>query len=56
VTQIDLPTERSSGLIDAIKVLESVAEISINHFSDQDVVRHPIVQQIVKAYDKAQTS
>jgi phosphate starvation-inducible PhoH-like protein len=56
VTQIDLPTVRSSGLIDAIKVLKSVSGISINHFSDQDVVRHPIVQQIVKAYDKAQTS
>jgi phosphate starvation-inducible PhoH-like protein len=56
VTQTDLPTGRSSGLIDAIKVLQSVSGISINYFSDQDVVRHPIVQKIVKAYDKAQSS
>jgi phosphate starvation-inducible PhoH-like protein len=56
VTQIDLPLERSSGLIDAVKILKSVSGISINHFSDQDVVRHPIVQQIVRAYDKAQSS
>ena len=56
VTQIDLPTGRSSGLIDAVKVLKSVPGISINHFTDQDVVRHPIVQKIVKAYDKANLS
>lgn len=56
VTQIDLPTGRSSGLIDAVKVLKSVPGIAINHFTDQDVVRHPIVQQIVKAYDKAHLS
>jgi phosphate starvation-inducible PhoH-like protein len=56
VTQIDLPTGHSSGLNDALKVLKDVPGISINHFSDQDVVRHPIVQQIVKAYDKAHVS
>ncbi|MBE0499982.1 MAG: PhoH family protein [Desulfuromonadales bacterium] len=56
VTQIDLPTGRFSGLIDAVKVLESVSGISINYFSDQDVVRHPIVQQIVKAYDKVHSA
>ena len=56
VTQIDLPTGRPSGLIDAVKVLKSVPGIAINHFTDQDVVRHPIVQQIVKAYEKAHLS
>lgn len=56
VTQIDLPTGRSSGLIDAVKVLHAVDGISINHFTDQDVVRHPIVQRIVKAYDNAHSS
>ena len=56
LTQIDLPTGRPSGLIDAVKVLKSVPGIAINHFTDQDVVRHPIVQQIVKAYDKAHLS
>jgi len=54
VTQIDLPNGRSSGLIDAIKVLEHVPGISITHFTDRDVVRHPIVQQIVQAYERAQ--
>jgi len=53
VTQIDLPTGRASGLIDAVGVLEGVPGISINHFTDRDVVRHPIVQQIVQAYDRA---
>jgi len=56
VTQIDLPTGRVSGLVDAIGVLDGVPGISINHFTDRDVVRHPIVQQIVQAYDRAQAA
>ncbi len=52
VTQVDLPDGRRSGLVDAVKVLDKVDGIAINHFSDQDVVRHPIVQRIVQAYDK----
>ena len=52
VTQVDLPDGRRSGLVDAVKVLPKVEGISINYFSDQDVVRHPIVQRIVQAYDK----
>jgi phosphate starvation-inducible PhoH-like protein len=51
VTQIDLPTARGSGLIEALKVIGSVEGISFVHFDDKDVVRHPLVQQIVKAYE-----
>jgi phosphate starvation-inducible PhoH-like protein len=53
VTQIDLPTSRLSGLIQAQKVLSGVKGISFNTFTDRDVVRHPIVQAIVQAYDRA---
>ena len=52
VTQIDLPTGRLSGLIEAESVLMGVEGICFNHFSDRDVVRHPIVQAIVQAYDR----
>jgi phosphate starvation-inducible protein PhoH and related proteins len=54
ITQTDLPTGRPSGLVQAIDVLKGVESIHFNTFSDQDVVRHPIVQSIVKAYDRAQ--
>ncbi len=53
VTQVDLPDGRRSGLIDAVTVLKEVEGISINYFTDQDVVRHPIVQKIVQAYDRS---
>ena len=51
VTQIDLPTARASGLVEALKVIRGVEGISFIHFDDKDVVRHPLVQQIVKAYE-----
>ena len=51
VTQIDLPTARQSGLVEAMKVVGEVEGISFIHFDDKDVVRHPLVQQIVKAYE-----
>ena len=53
VTQIDLPRERRSGLLNAIEVLSGVPGIAFTHFSDVDVVRHPIVQAIVRAYQQA---
>ena len=53
ITQIDLPSGQSSGLIDAMRVLKSVEDISIVRFSEKDVVRHHLVQAIVKAYEKA---
>jgi phosphate starvation-inducible protein PhoH and related proteins len=51
ITQIDLPTGRPSGLIEAIKVVGDIEGISFIHFDERDVVRHKLVQQIVKAYD-----
>jgi phosphate starvation-inducible protein PhoH and related proteins len=51
VTQIDLPPGRTSGLVEAIKVVGKIEGISFIHFDDRDVVRHKLVQQIVKAYE-----
>ena len=53
VTQIDLPKHQLSGLKQAAKILKDVEGISFSYFSAQDVVRHPMVQRIVRAYDKA---
>jgi phosphate starvation-inducible protein PhoH and related proteins len=52
ITQIDLPTGRRSGLLDALEVLKGVTGISFINFDDRDVVRHNLVQRIVKAYEK----
>ena len=51
ITQIDLPNPRSSGLVDAINVLDGVEGIHFCHFEDGDVVRHALVQRIVRAYE-----
>jgi len=51
VTQIDLPIGRTSGLTEAMKVVGNVEGIAFVHFDDKDVVRHALVQQIVKAYE-----
>jgi phosphate starvation-inducible PhoH-like protein len=51
VTQIDLPSGQQSGLNNAARVLESVDGISFTFFSRKDVVRHPLVQRIVAAYE-----
>jgi phosphate starvation-inducible PhoH-like protein len=51
VTQIDLPTGRMSGLVQAMEVVGKVDGISFIYFDDKDVVRHKLVQAIVKAYD-----
>ena len=53
ITQIDLPNPRKSGLLDAINVLEGVEGIRFCHFADGDVVRHALVQRIVRAYESA---
>lgn len=50
ITQIDLPTEKSSGLIEAEKILKKINAIRIVHFSPIDVVRHPLVQDVIAAY------
>jgi phosphate starvation-inducible PhoH-like protein len=52
ITQIDLPTGRRSGLIDAVDVLRGVEGISFVQFDEKDVVRHTLVQRIVKAYER----
>jgi phosphate starvation-inducible PhoH-like protein len=51
ITQIDLPTGRTSGLVEAMKVVGSIEGISFIYFDERDVVRHKLVQQIVKAYE-----
>src|SRR5438270_1031523 len=52
ITQIDLPNARRSGLLEAIDVLKPVEGIFFNFFSEEDVVRHNLVQRIVRAYDE----
>ena len=53
VTQIDLPSDKTSGLKDAIRVLEGVKDIAICRLTSADVVRHALVQEIINAYEKA---
>ena len=50
-TQIDLPNGVRSGLVDAERLLEKVSKISFNYFTAKDVVRHPLVAEIIEAYD-----
>jgi phosphate starvation-inducible PhoH-like protein len=52
ITQIDLPTGRASGLVEAKKILGAIEGIKIVYFSEKDVVRHRLVKKIVRAYDK----
>lgn len=52
ITQVDLPSERKSGLADAIRVLKNVDEIGQMRFTEADVVRHPLVQSIIRAYER----
>jgi phosphate starvation-inducible protein PhoH and related proteins len=51
ITQIDLPTGRTSGLVEAMRVVNEIEGISFVYFDERDVVRHKLVQQIVKAYE-----
>ena len=53
ITQIDLPDKARSGLVDALKVLRGIQGVAQVQLTDKDVVRHRLVQQIVKAYEKA---
>jgi phosphate starvation-inducible PhoH-like protein len=52
VTQTDLPKGQASGLVDALAVLDGVRGIAVTQFQSDDVVRHPLVQAIVDAYDR----
>jgi phosphate starvation-inducible PhoH-like protein len=52
ITQIDLPVGKVSGLVEATRVLKNVDDIAINRFTEKDVVRHKLVQDIIRAYDR----
>jgi phosphate starvation-inducible PhoH-like protein len=52
ITQIDLPGDKRSGLKEAAKILKNIDDIAFCNFTEKDVVRHPLVQQIIKAYAK----
>ncbi len=56
ITQIDLPQPRKSGVLQAMKILANLKEIGFVYFNDRDVVRHPLVQKIIKAYQKAEAA
>jgi phosphate starvation-inducible PhoH-like protein len=56
VTQIDLPGGVRSGLKEALRILKGVEDIAVCRFSERDVVRHPLVQRIVQAYEKAEAA
>jgi len=56
ITQVDLPTGRASGLIEVQRILKGIEGIKFAYFGEEDVVRHELVQQIVRAYELYQTS
>ena len=53
VTQIDLPSDKTSGLKDAMRVLDGVKDIAICKLTSADVVRHALVQEIINAYERS---
>jgi phosphate starvation-inducible PhoH-like protein len=52
ITQTDLPPGQRSGLVEALRILEGVEGIGFMRFTEADVVRHPLVQSIIRAYEK----
>jgi phosphate starvation-inducible PhoH-like protein len=54
ITQIDLPQPNKSGVLHAMRILSSINGIATIHFNERDVFRHPLVQKIIKAYQKAE--
>jgi phosphate starvation-inducible protein PhoH and related proteins len=52
VTQIDLPNAKRSGLLEAVDILKNVEGLTFSYFDDTDVVRHHLVQRIIRAYDE----
>ncbi len=56
ITQIDLPRERQSGLVESIDVLSDIEGIKFVRFSEVDIVRHKLVQEIIKAYESKETN
>jgi phosphate starvation-inducible PhoH-like protein len=55
VTQTDLPADKVSGLVEALSLLRDVEGIGFMEFSERDVVRHPLVQAIIRAYERRRT-
>ena len=55
VTQIDLPANKRSGLVEALQALKNVAGIAVSYFTERDVVRHPLVRAIINAYQQHRT-
>ena len=55
ITQIDLPDTKKSGLVEAMHILKGIDDIAITRFTERDVVRHKLVQDIIKAYEKSRT-
>ncbi len=53
ITQIDIPDAKRSGLVEAIRILQDIEGIAFIFFDKQDVVRHPLVQRIIEAYERA---
>lgn len=53
-TQIDLPEKQKSGLLTASRILKDVEDIAVCEFTNRDVVRHKLVQDIIRAYEKAE--
>lgn len=56
ITQIDLPDGKKSGLLQAMRILKNIPDIAVNEFTEKDVVRHRLVQDIIKAYEKSEES
>jgi phosphate starvation-inducible PhoH-like protein len=54
ITQIDLPQPHKSGVLHAMRILSSINGIAIIQFNERDIFRHPLVQKIIKAYQKAE--
>jgi phosphate starvation-inducible PhoH-like protein len=53
ITQVDLPDGKKSGLKEASRVLKNIEDLDFCYLTEKDVVRHPLVQKIIKAYEKA---
>jgi phosphate starvation-inducible PhoH-like protein len=56
ITQIDLPRAKASGLVQAPRILRDIPGIAFHHFTASDVVRHPLVQRIIDAYEQAKSA
>jgi phosphate starvation-inducible PhoH-like protein len=54
LTQTDLPRGTTSGLVHARRILEGIPGIAVVQFDEKDVVRHPLVQEIIRAYERAE--